>query len=273
MERVKNYSIRTEEAYTDWIKRFVLFHNKKHPSQIGKQEIQPALIENVVRAKKPTRLPVVFSKNEIRKIMFHLKGDKLLQAQLMYGFGLRLIETVSLRVQHLDFENSSILIRNAKGAKDRIVMMPDKLVEPLKGQLEYANKIHLADIEAGYGEVYLPDALERKYPDANKEWIWQYLFPATKRSVEPETGKTRRHHTFEQNIQRALRQAIRNTGISKKGSCHTLRHSFATHLLEDGYDIRTIQELLGHKNIETTMIYTHVVNQGGEGVISPVDHL
>lgn len=304
--RVKHYSIRTEEAYVNWIKRFILFHGKRHPVEMGEAEMSRFLshlaveekvsastqnqalsavlflyrdllkrdvgwLDDVERAKKPTRLPVVLSKEEAKAILIRLEGVKWLMANLLYGSGLRLMECIRLRVKDLDFQYNQIAVRDAKGQKDRVTMLPDSLQEPLQRHLQRVKAIHEQDLKEGFGEVYLPFALERKYSDANTEWGWQYVFPASKRSKDPRTGKERRHHIAETVLQKAVKSALRLTGITKNASCHTFRHSFATHLLEEGYDIRTIQELLGHKDVSTTMIYTHVIKQGGKGVKSPLD--
>ncbi|MEA3347179.1 MAG: integron integrase [Candidatus Auribacterota bacterium] len=304
--RVKHYSIRTEEAYVNWIKRFILFHGKRHPVEMGAAEMSRFLshlaveekvsastqnqalsailflyrdllkrdvgwLDDVERAKKPARLPVVLSKDEAKAILIRLEGVKWLMANLLYGSGLRLMECIRLRVKDLDFQYNQITVRDAKGQKDRVTMLPDSLQEALQRHLERVKAIHEQDLKEGFGEVYLPFALERKYSDANTEWGWQYVFPASKRSKDPRTGKERRHHIAETVLQKAVKSALRLTGITKNASCHTFRHSFATHLLEEGYDIRTIQELLGHKDVSTTMIYTHVIKQGGKGVKSPLD--
>jgi integron integrase len=235
------------------------------------QEI--GIIENIRRAKKPKRLPVVFAQEEIRKIMKHLAGEQWLMANLIYGSGLRLMECLRLRVKDVDFSYNQITVRDGKGHQDRITMLPEIIKQPLKIHLEKVWRIHQKDLKEGYGRVYLPYALARKYRNANREWGWQYVFPSRKRSVDPRSGEVRRHHLNEQVLQRAIKAAIRNAGIKKQGSSHSLRHSFATHLLEDGYDIRSIQELLGHKDVNTTMVYTHVLKRGGQGVKSPADRL
>jgi len=306
--RLKHYSIRTEETYVSWIKRYIYFHNKRHPKDMGEKEIKQFLTDlavnknvaaatqnqafnallflyrkvlnkefsdlgDVVRAKKPRKLPVVFSKDEVRKIINQLEGYKWLMAQLMYGAGLRLTECLRLRIKDIDFSYQQITVRDGKGGKDRITVLPDIIVENLKRHLEKVKEIHDMDLKAGFGSVYLPYALERKYKHADRSWAWQYVFPSTRRSIDPRSKIERRHHTHESVIQKAIKKAIRNAGIPKTGNCHTLRHSFATHLLEAGYDIRTIQELLGHKDVSTTMIYTHVLNRGGRAVKSPGDML
>jgi integron integrase len=304
--RVRHYSIRTEEAYVDWAKRFIIFHNKRHPSEMGEKEISQflthlavdqnvasstqnqalsallflyknvlkhplALIDDIERAKKPERLPVVLSKDEVRVILSNLDGEKWLMAALLYGSGLRLLECLRLRVKDIDFHYNQITIRNGKGARDRITMLPDALKQPLNEQIKKAKSVHKADLSEGFGAVYLPHALERKYPQSASAWGWQYVFPANKRSVDPRSGLERRHHLGESVLQSAVKEAVRKARIVKPVSCHTFRHSFATHLLEDGYDIRTVQELLGHKDVSTTMIYTHVLNRGPRSVASPLD--
>jgi len=303
--RRKHYSKRTEKTYVDWSKRFILFHNKKHPREMGATEIEGfltylAVEKNVAastqnqalnaivflykevlgikfdqlhieQAKKPERLPVVFSRKEVRAVMAHLDGIYWLMAQLLYGAGLRLMECVRLRVKEVDFDYHQILVRDGKGAKDQVTMLPHIIEEPLRQQIQKVRFLHEKDLAEGFGEVYLPYALERKYPNASKELGWQYVFPAKNRSVDPRSGKTMRHHLDEKSLQRAVKKAVLAAGVNKLGSCHTFRHSFATHLLEAGYDIRTVQELLGHKDVSTTMIYTHVLNKGGKGVISPAD--
>lgn len=236
---------------------------------VQSQELE--FLDGVVRAKKPVRLPVVFHREEIEQVFDQLHGTKWLMASLLYGSGLRLMECLRVRVKDIDFQYRQITIRDGKGEKDRITMLPSALVEPLKLHLNKVKALHEKDLQDGYGEVYLPYALERKYPNANRDWGWQYVFPSAKRSIDPLSGKIRRHHIDESILQKAIKQAIKSASISKPGSCHTLRHSFATHLLEAGYDIRTIQQLLGHKDVSTTMIYTHVLQQGGRGVVSPLD--
>jgi len=304
--RAKHYSIRTEEAYVNWIKRFILFHNKRHPLEMGADEVEEYLTylaveqhvaastqnqalsallflyKNVlnkelerpldaVRAKKPRRLPVVLSKEEVRRVLDAMSGTPQLIARLLYGSGLRLLECLRLRVKDLDFDQHLIIVRDGKGEKDRITMLPDSLMLPLRDHLRRVKMLHHRDVEEGYGAVYLPYALERKCPDAHREWIWQYVFPAPTRSTDPRSGLTRRHHLHESTVQREVRKAAKLAGITKHVTPHTFRHSFATHLLEAGYDIRTVQELLGHKDVKTTMIYTHVLNRGGLAVRSPLD--
>ena len=306
--RCKHYSIRIEEAYVSWVKRFILFHKKRHPSEMGESEISQFLthlavdgkvaastqnqalsavlflyrnvlkrdfgkLENLTRAKKPVTLPVVFTQEEARLVLRHLIGSKWLIGQILYGSGLRIQECLRLRVKDIDFEYKQIVVRDGKGQKDRITILPDIVVNALALHLERVKDLHIRDIENGFGAVYLPYALERKYKNANRSWGWQYVFPASRRSIDPRSGIERRHHVSESVIQKAIKNTIRQNGITKAGSCHTLRHSFGTHLLEAGYDIRTIQELMGHKDMNTTMIYTHVLNRGGKGVQSPGDRL
>jgi integron integrase len=306
--RTKHYSYRTEQTYVQWIRGYILFHGKKHPKDMGEEEINRflkylavqrnvaastqtqalsallflykqvlrqdiGLIENIHRAKQPVRLPVVFSRDEVRRLMRNLQGEKHLMANLIYGAGLRLMECLRLRVKDVDFSYSQITVRGGKGDKDRITMLPEIIKHPLKEHLKKVWRLHQQDLRDGFGRVSMPFALSRKYPNADKEWGWQYVFPSINRSVDPISGNIKRHHLSEKVFQRAIKTAIRKAGISKRGSSHTLRHSFATHLLEDGYDIRSIQELLGHKDVKTTMIYTHVLNRGGKGVKSPADSL
>jgi integron integrase len=304
--RMKHYSIRTEQAYVDWIKRYIFFHNKRHPQEMGEDEIRSFIsdlaskksvaastqtvalsallflyrdvlrkdlpyVEGIERAKKPERLPVVFTKAEVHKVLSRLDGVPYLIASLLYGAGLRLMDALRLRVKDIDFERNEIVVREGKGAKDRVTMLPRSIKARLQEHVARIELLHKDDLSQGYGEVYLPYALDRKYSKAAKEWKWQYVFPAGKLSVDPRSGKRRRHHTSEDGFHRALKRAISQARIPKHGSSHTFRHSFATHLLEDGYDIRTVQELLGHKDVRTTMIYTHVLNRGGRGVRSPLD--
>ena len=304
--RLKHYSIRTEQAYVDWIKRFVLHFDKRHPLEMGAREVEVFLthlavqgrvaastqnqaksallflyrevlerdmpwLNDVERAKTPKRLPVVLTQEETQAVLSRLKGTHWLVAGLLYGSGLRIMEALRLRVKDLEFTRGEILVREGKGFKDRVTMLPATLVEPLRAHLKQVRALHEQDVAEGYGEVYLPYALDRKYPSAGREWGWQYVFPSKNRSVDPRSGVVRRHHVQDQAIQRAIRQAVRDAGIVKPATPHTLRHSFATHLLTSGYDIRTVQELLGHKDVATTMIYTHVLNKGGRGVTSPLD--
>ena len=306
--RVKHYSLRTEQAYIQWIKRFILFHGKRHPKAMAAPEVEAFLshlateknvsastqsqalsallflyrevlgielpwLENLTRAKKPQRLPVVLTVAEVKAVLVRLDGRNALMANLLYGAGLRLMEVLRLRVKDLDFEMRQITVRDGKGFKDRVTRLPESLIEPLQRYLQKVKDIHQADLRAGFGAVSLPYALERKYPNVGWEWGWQYVFPASQRSIDPYSGKERRHHLDEKVLQRASKRAVRDAGITKPASCHSLRHSFATHLLQSGYDIRTVQELLGHKDVSTTMIYTHVLNKGGRGVTSPLDRL
>ncbi len=306
--RTKGYSIRTEQAYVDWIRRFILFHNKRHPDEMGKREVEAFLthlavnrdvapstqnqalcallflyrvvlerelpwFDDVTRAKKPRRLPVVLTNDEVARLLKKLHGDKWLMASLLYGSGLRLLECLRLRVQDIEFDRKQILVRNGKGGKDRVTILPGPVAQPLRRQIDRVRTIHEEDLYEGYGEVYLPFALERKYPNAARAFGWQYIFPAGKRSKDPRSNKYRRHHVGEAVLQRAVKQAVRDAGIERPASCHSLRHSFATHLLERGHDIRTVQELLGHKDIRTTQIYTHVMGRGAMGVMSPLEQL
>ncbi|MGZ5435453.1 MAG: integron integrase [Pyrinomonadaceae bacterium] len=235
-----------------------------------KQELP--YISNIERARKPKRLPVVFTRDETKRILANLEGTQWLIAALLYGSGLRLTECLRLRVKDIDFTYGQVVIRDGKGEKDRLTMLPAKLKQPLLRHLQKIKVLHEEDLRAGYGEVFLPYALARKYPNAPKQWGWQYVFPAATRSVDPRSEKERRHHLSDSSVQKAVKMAVRRAGIVKNASCHAFRHSFATHLLESGYDIRTIQELLGHKDVRTTMIYTHVLNRGGRGVQSPMDY-
>ena len=308
--RTRHYSIRTEEAYVGWIRRFVLFHSRRHPDEMGEAEINAFVSElatrgrvasstqtqalsallflyrevlgrpveslgDVVRAKRPERLPVVLTREEVKAVLARLDGSERLVATLLYGTGMRLMECLRLRVKDLDFGLNQILVRDGKGMKDRVTMLPAALREPLRRHLAAVRALHEADLREGFGGVYLPDALARKYPSAAKWWGWQWVFPARERSVDPrEPGsQKRRHHLGETLIQRAVQRAVSEARIGKHATCHTLRHSFATHLLESGSDIRTIQELLGHRDVATTMIYTHVLNRGGLGVTSPLDRM
>ena len=304
--RLRHYSIRTEEAYVNVIRRFILYHKKRHPKEMGVDQIRQylshlardgnvaastqnvalaallflyrevllielPLVEGLERAKRPQRIPVVLTTEEVKRVLAQLTGTHHLMASLLYGAGLRLMECVRLRVKDLDFDYRQIVVRDGKGEKDRRTILPQPLAEPLRYHLARIRLQHEEDVRLGCGSVYLPYALERKYPNAASEWVWQYAFPASKLSVDPRTGERRRHHASEDRLQKAVKRAIQCAGIEKRASCHTLRHSFATHLLEAGYDIRTIQELLGHADVSTTMIYTHVLNCGGKGVKSPLE--
>jgi len=305
--RVRHYSIRTEKTYIDWIKRYIWFNNNAHPKDLGNSDVTRFLTHlavnrdvspstqnqalnalnflyakvlekplgelNAVRAKTKQRIPVVLTSEEVKLVLSNLNGHHWLAACLMYGSGLRLMEVMRLRVINLDFDHRTIHVFNGKGGKDRIVTLPGNLIIILQRHLENVKNIHDKDLFDGFGSVYLPYALERKYPGASKSWGYQYVFPASKRSIDPRSKLTRRHHLNEKSIQRAVKQAVQTAGIIKPASCHTLRHSFATHLLERGMDIRTVQEQLGHKDVKTTQIYTHVLNRGGNGVISPLESL
>ena len=306
--RARHYSRRTEKAYTRWIVRFIRFHRMRHPLAMGKGEVEAFLsslavndgvaastqnqalnailflyetvldrkldwLDDVVRAKAPARLPVVLTREEVRAVMGQLDGPAWIMAGLLYGAGLRLLECCRLRVKDVDFGTKEITVRGGKGDRDRRTMLPAVLREPLRRQLETAREQHRADLAHGCGWVELPGRLAHKYPNAGREWCWQWVFPASRRYRDAETGQCRRHHLHETVLQRAVRLAVIRAGIPKPASCHTLRHSFATHLLEDGHDIRTVQELLGHRDVRTTMVYTHVLNRGGLGVLSPADRL
>jgi len=301
-----HYSRRTEEAYVGWIKKFIYWSGKRHPATLGAAEVSAFLsylaternvaaatqnqalaallflyrqvlglelgwFDDLVRAKRPVRLPVVLSTQETTSLLAQLQGPHWLMASLLYGAGLRLMECLRLRVKDVDFAYRQILVRDGKGGKDRVTMFPESTVQPMQQQLGHAKKLHEFDLREGYGETDLPYALARKYPRAGFEWGWQYVFPSTKRSADPDDGVIRRHHLDDSVLARALKEARRRAGISKPVSAHVLRHSFATHLLQSGYDIRTVQELLGHADVSTTMIYTHVLNRGGRGVRSPLD--
>jgi len=304
--RLKHYSIRTEEAYVAWIRQYILFHNTRHPKDMGTPEIQAFLTHlaverkvaastqnqalsaliflyrqvlrqelhgsiDAVRAKRPQRVPTVLTKAEVRQVLGQLSGMHRMLVELLYGSGIRSLECVRLRVKDLDFSRQELTVRDGKGAKDRRTMLPGSLIGPFQHHLQTVKQMHTTDLAEGNGCVYLPFALAKKYPNAETEWRWQYVFPATRTSIDPRSGIRRRHHLNESVLHRAIKKATDATGITKRVSCHTFRHSFATHLLEAGYDIRTVQELLGHEDVATTMIYTHVLNKGGLAVKSPLD--
>ena len=304
--RVKHYSLRTEKSYVDWIKRFIWFHGKRHPKEMGAPEVEAFLshlavernvsastqnqaksallflykevlqvelpwLDKVTQAKAPKRMPVVMTRDEVQAVLARMDGTVWLIASLLYGSGLRIMECLRLRVKDVDFGRREILVREGKGAKDRVTMLPATLVQALQEHLAKRRRLYEDDLAKGMAEVYLPDALARKYPNAATEWAWQYVFPSGSYSVDPRSGRERRHHIDEKLLQRAMKKAVAASGVVKLATPHTLRHSFATHLLEGGYDIRTVQELLGHSDVSTTMIYTHVLNKGGRGVASPLD--
>lgn len=304
--RVRHYAIRTEDCYVEWARRFILFHDKRHPAEMGAVEINHFLthlavqgnvsastqtqalcgllflyrvvleqevgwLGEVVRAHRSKRLPVVLSRDEVTRVLAELEGTYRLIGMLLYGSGLRLLEALRLRVKDVDWALNQLIIREGKGDKDRRTMLPEAVQPELRSHLDRVKQLHEKDLAEGFGRVYVPHALERKYPHAAGEWIWQYVFPSRQRSTDPRSGVVRRHHSHEGAVSRAITQAVRQSGITKRATAHTFRHSFATHVLEDGYDIRTIQELLGHESVETTMIYLHVLNRGGHGVRSPLD--
>jgi len=304
--RLKHYSLRTERAYLGWIRRFILATGKRHPRTLGGEEVEGFLstlavqgrvsastqnqalsallflykevlgidlpwMEGIVRAKRPQRVPTVLSRDEVQRLLAQLDGRAWLLASLLYGTGMRLMECLRLRVKDIDFARNEVTVRNGKGGKDRRTVLPRSLAEPLKREVERARLLHQEDLLLGYGSVWLPFALARKYPNAAREWGWQYAFPAAQRSFDPRDGSERRHHVDDAVLSRALKRARLRAGTEKPVSAHTLRHSFATHMIEAGYDIRTVQELLGHKDVATTQIYTHVLNRGAGGVVSPLD--
>jgi len=304
--RTLHYSTSTEKSYTYWIRYFIRFHQYRHPREMGVADIEAFLsflavernvsastqnqalssllflykevleldipwVENVTRAKRPARLPVVLSSREVAAMMSQLQGRHLMIAQLLYGAGLRLMECLRLRVKDVDFEYAQITVRNGKGQKDRTTVLPRAVEKSLKAHLSHVRALHEQDCDQGFGEVYMPYALSRKYPGAARDFAWQFVFPSGNRSTDPRSGVVRRHHIQHQSVQRAIKKAVRQAGINKPATCHTLRHSFATHLLENGADIRTVQDLLGHKDVSTTQIYTHVTRRGAHGVVSPLD--
>jgi len=304
--RLRHYSLRTEVVYLAWIRRYILFHGKRHPRELTEKDVSAflsslaldgqvaastqnqalsallflykevlqhelAFIGGVVRVKRPPKLPVVLAPQEVRAILAHLIGQYRLMAELLYGSGLRLLECLRLRVKDVDFQYLQIVLRDSKGGKDRRTMLPVAVVRGLREHLEEVKRQHDIELAQGFGTVHLPGALARKMPSACRDWAWQYVFPAQKRSLDPHTGIEQRHHVGEKNLQNAVKAAVRAARLSKAATCHAFRHSFATHLLENGYDIRTVQELLGHRDVRTTMIYTHVLNKPGLGVKSPLD--
>ena len=306
--RVKHYALRTEYTYVDWIRRFILFHHKRHPRDMGAAEVEGFLsylattrsvsastqnqakaallflykevlgtalpwLDEITQAKESRRLPVVLTSHEVKALLEGLNGTMWLVASLLYGTGMRLLEGLRLRVKDIEFERREIIVREGKGNKDRVTVLPENLMMPLREQLARAKRLHDTDLVEGYGCVEMPFALDLKYPKSGSEWGWQYVFPSPGRSTDPRTGLIRRHHLYEQTVQRAVKSAALRARIHKPVSPHILRHSFATHLLQSGHDIRTVQELLGHASVETTMIYTHVLNRGGRGVKSPLDGL
>ena len=306
--RVKHYSPKTEKAYTSWVRHFVIFHGKRHPDELGATEVSAFLshlanvrkvsastqnqalcallflyrevlgrdlvwLDDLTRAKRTAKVPVVLTVEETTALLSRLHGVTWLVASLLYGAGLRLMEAMRLRIKDLDLARREIVVRSGKGKKDRRTMLPGVVCKPLLAHLERVKVQHQADLATGTGSVELPEALARKYPGAAREWSWQWVFPASRFYRDRETGELRRHHLHESTVQRAVKDAAREAGLVKRATCHTLRHSFATHLLESGYDIRTIQELLGHSDVTTTMIYTHVLKRGGRGVRSPLDEL
>jgi len=307
--RVRHYSRRTEQAYVGWIKRYILFHGRRHPAGMGKAEVEAFLsalavergvsaatqsqalaallflyrevlgqvlpwLDDIVRAKRPVRLPSVLTQDEVCRLVGAVQdAECAFIIRLLYGTGMRVFEALRLRVKDVELTRGEIVVRDGKGGKDRVTMLPAKLLLPMRAQLARVAALHAAELEAGRGDVWLPDALALKYPNAPRLLGWQYVFPAAGLSVDPRSGARRRHHVDEKRIQRAVKRAAQSAGIVKSVSPHTLRHCFATHLLESGYDIRTVQELLGHADVSTTMIYTHVLNRGGRGVVSPLDRM
>ncbi len=306
--RARHYSIRTEAAYVDWVRRFIRFHGRRHPRELGASEVAAFLthlavdrtvapatqnqarsalmflyrevlqmelpwLQEVVAAKTQRRLPVVLTPSEVRALLGELSGTMGLVAALLYGTGMRLLEALRLRVKDIGFEQRELVVRDGKGGKDRVTVLPENLIAPLQQQLGQARALHQQDLTEGFGEVWLPDALAAKHPAMPRAWGWQWAFPSAVRSADPRSGVVRRHHLHEASVQKAVSTAARRAGIVKPCSPHVLRHCFATHLLQAGYDIRTVQELLGHADVSTTMIYTHVLNRGGRGVRSPLDQM
>jgi len=306
--RVKHYSIRTEDVYVDWVRRFILFHDKRHPLDLGAADVSAFLtylatqrhvapstqnqaksallflyrvvlnvqlpwLDEIVAAKAARKLPVVLTQTEVRALLHELHGTMGLVASLLYGTGMRMLEALRLRIKDVEYQRREVLVRDGKGGKDRVTVLPENLILPLQQQMSHAKALHGRDLAEGFGQVWLPNALATKYPNAPQAWGWQWVFPSTVRSVDPRTGLTRRHHINEASVQKAVAGAARRAGIIKPCSPHVLRHCFATHLLQAGYDIRTVQELLGHSDVSTTMIYTHVMNRGGRGVLSPFDQV
>jgi integron integrase len=306
--RLRHYSHRTEQAYVYWIRRYILFHKKRHPAEMGEAEITAYLsylatsknvaaatqnqalsailflykevlklelewLDNVVRATRPKRLPVVMTRETVARVIKEMHGTQQLVARLMYGSGMRVMETIRLRVKDINFDYRQVIVRSGKGDKDRATVLPESLIEPLQAHLVRVKELHELDLAEGYGRTWLPHALARKYPNADREFGWQFVFPSTIRSPDREEGVVRRFHMSDKTLSRELRKVARKLDLPQRITTHTLRHSFATHLLEDGYDIRTVQELLGHSNVNTTMIYTHVMKKGAKGVISPADRI
>lgn len=306
--RVRHMSLRTERSYVAWARRFILFHDRRHPKEMGAREVTAFLshlaterrvsastqnqakaallflykrvlgvdlpwLDEIVQAKRTRRLPVVLSPQEVRSLLDHMEGTMGLVVELLYGTGLRVLEALRLRVKDVDFDLRTVTVQEGKGGKDRVTVLPERLVAPLREHLERVRALHAQDLAEGFGEAALPDALAAKYRGAGKQWSWQWVFPSVQRSTDPRTGVVRRHHLHLESVQKAMRKAARAVDLAKPVSPHVMRHAFATHLLMAGHDIRTVQELLGHKEVETTMIYTHVLNRGGRGVMSPLDRL